>query len=79
MSMKNFAVVAVLAMSAIGASSAMAQSVSDGKQVYAQCIACHATSAANGVGPGLQGIVEACISASEPGFRYSPAMKRVQS
>ena len=77
MSMKKVAVAAVLAVSAVGASSAMAQSVNAGKQVYAQCIACHATSATNGVGPGLLGIVGRA-SASEPDFRYSPAMKRAK-
>jgi cytochrome c len=78
MIMKKAAVAAVLAMSALGASSAMAQEVINaGKQMYAQCIACHATSAANGVGPGLQGIVGR-QAASQAGFRYSPAMKRAK-
>jgi cytochrome c len=79
MSINTLATAAVLIVSVAGASGAMAQSVSPsaGKQAYAQCIACHATSAANGLGPGLQGIVGR-VSASQPGFRYGPAMKRVK-
>ena len=72
MSIDRLALAAVLILSA---TSAMAQSA--GTQAYAQCMACHATSAANGIGPGLQGIVGR-TSASQPGFRYSPAMKRVK-
>lgn len=58
-----------------GATAAQAQDVNAGKQVYAQCAACHAVTAANGVGPGLLGIVGR-KSAAAPGFRYSPALKR---
>src|SRR5450830_33928 len=58
-----------------GATAAQAQDVNAGKQVYAQCAACHAVTAANGVGPGLLGIVGRKAAAS-PGFRYSPALKR---
>ena len=57
------------------ATPAHAQDVNAGKQVYAQCAACHAVTASNGVGPGLLGIVGR-KSASSPGFRYSPALKR---
>jgi cytochrome c len=46
-----------------------------GKQVFAQCVACHSTDGASGVGPTLKGIVGR-ESASIPGFPYSPAMKR---
>lgn len=60
---------------ASAATSAHAQDVNAGKQVYAQCAACHAVTASNGVGPGLLGIVGR-RSASSPGFRYSPALKR---
>jgi cytochrome c len=77
MSIKPFAITIVLLVSAAATPGVMAQSISAGQQAYAQCIACHATSAANGVGPGLQGIVGRA-SASQPGFRYSPAMKRVK-
>ena len=57
------------------ATPAHAQDVNAGKQVFAQCAACHAVTASNGVGPGLLGIVGR-RSASSPGFRYSPALKR---
>jgi cytochrome c len=77
MTFNKFAAACVALVAALGASSAMAQSVNAGKQVYAQCIACHATSSANGVGPGLQGIVGRA-SAAQAGFRYSPAMKRAK-
>jgi cytochrome c len=57
------------------ASTAHAQDAAAGRQVYAQCIACHAVSASNGVGPGLLGIIGR-KSGTAAGFRYSPAMKR---
>lgn len=75
--MKNIhrmALAATLAWSAMSLP-AMAQDVNAGKQVYAQCAACHAVTAANGVGPGLLGIAGR-KSAASPGFRYSPALKR---
>ncbi len=77
MILKRAIAAAVLAMPILSAPYAMAQTVDAGKQVYSQCIACHATSAVNGVGPGLQGIVGR-PSASQAGFRYSPAMKRIK-
>lgn len=54
---------------------AHAQDADAGRQAYAQCIACHAVSASNGVGPGLLGIMDR-KSGTAAGFRYSPAMKR---
>jgi len=49
--------VALLALAGLPLTAALAQDVNAGKQVYAQCAACHAVTAANGVGPGLLGIV----------------------
>src|ERR1700686_2366658 len=54
--------------------SALAQDAGAGKQLYAQCTVCHAVDNANGVGPGLLGIVGR-KSGSLPGFRYSRAMR----
>lgn len=71
------AALALLALAGLPLSAAMAQDVNAGKQVYAQCIACHAVTATNGVGPGLLGIVGE-KSGVTPGFRFSPAMKRAK-
>ena len=54
---------------------ARAQDASAGKAVFAQCAACHAISAAHGVGPGLANVLGR-KAGSAAGFRYSPAMKR---
>ena len=54
--------------------SAYSQDAASGKQAFAQCAACHAVNAANGLGPSLQGIVGRKAGAV-PGFRYSRAMK----
>ena len=54
--------------------SAFAQDAAAGKQAFAQCAACHAVNAANGLGPSLQGIVGRKAGASSD-FRYSRAMK----
>jgi len=70
-------VVAALAIAALPLTAALAQDVNAGKQVYAQCAACHAVTATNGVGPGLLGIVGE-KSGVTPGFRFSPAMKRAK-
>lgn len=51
-----------------------AQDVVAGKSLYAQCIACHATDANNGVGPGLKGLVGR-KAGTAAGFRFSRAMK----
>src|SRR5262245_43511270 len=45
-----------------------------GKSAFQQCAACHAADDANGVGPGLKGLVGRKSGAHE-GFRYSRAMK----
>lgn len=69
--------VALLGLSCTPIVPAMAQDANAGKQVFAQCAACHAVTSTNGVGPGLLGIVGRS-SATAPGFRYSPAMKRAK-
>lgn len=51
-----------------------AQDAAAGKQVFAQCIACHSVDGKIGVGPSLQGIVGR-KSGEFPGFHYSRAMK----
>ncbi|WP_050476500.1 c-type cytochrome [Herbaspirillum rhizosphaerae] len=75
--MKHFHRAALAAAIVLSAASlpAMAQDVNAGKLVFAQCAACHTVTATNGIGPGLLGIVGR-KSASSPGFRYSPALKR---
>jgi cytochrome c len=45
-----------------------------GRAAFAQCMACHAADASNGTGPGLAGVVGR-VSGTQPGFRYSRAMK----
>jgi cytochrome c len=45
-----------------------------GEQEFAQCAICHAKDMANGIGPGLSGVVGR-HAGSAPGFGYSPAMK----
>lgn len=47
-----------------------------GKQVFARCAACHsAAPGENKIGPSLAGVVGR-KSGSEPGFNYSPALKK---
>src|SRR5258706_16415731 len=53
---------------------AYAQDAASGKQAFAQCAACHAVDATNGLGPSLQGIVGRKAGVLS-GFRYSRAMK----
>jgi len=53
---------------------AFAQSSNAGKEVYAQCSACHSVDGSNGVGPTLQGVMGR-KAGSVAGFRYSRAMK----
>jgi len=53
---------------------AFSQDVDPGKQVYAQCSACHSVDGTNGVGPSLKGVVGR-KAGSVAGFRYSRAMK----
>lgn len=47
-----------------------------GEQVFKRCAACHTIDkgGANGIGPGLHGIVGRAVAA-HPGFSYSGAMK----
>ena len=71
----KFAVLLTAACGLIGLHlSGYAQDAASGKQAFAQCAACHAVNAANGLGPSLQGIVGR-KSGVFPGFRYSPALK----
>ena len=51
-----------------------AASVEAGRQVFAQCAACHSVDGRNGVGPSLQGVLGR-PAGSVPGFRYSRALK----
>ena len=51
-----------------------AQDVAAGKEVYAQCAACHSIDGTAGVGPSLRG-VSGRLAGSAPGFRFSRAMK----
>jgi cytochrome c len=53
---------------------AASQDVDAGKQVYAQCSACHSIDGSNGVGPNLNGVIGR-KAGSVAGFRYSRAMK----
>jgi len=59
---------------ALAAPSAQAQDVNAGKQVFAQCAACHSIDGTNGVGPSLKGIDGRKVGIF-PGFRYSRALK----
>ena len=72
---------AKIALRVIGAASLLglcasthAQDATAGKQVFAQCIACHSVDGKAGVGPTLQGILGR-KSGELPGFHYSRAMK----
>jgi cytochrome c len=53
---------------------AHAQDVDAGKQVFAQCAACHSVDGSNGAGPSLKGIVGS-KAGDFAGFRFSRAMK----
>jgi cytochrome c len=66
--------VGLLGILAISAAKTRAADADKGKQLYAQCVVCHATTTANGTGPGLAGIIGR-KSGTAPGFRYSRAMK----
>ena len=57
------------------ANSGYAQDAEHGKIIFKPCAACHATNHADGVGPGLEGIIGR-KAGSVPGFRYSDAMKK---
>lgn len=45
-----------------------------GKTGFAQCAACHSIDGNNGIGPSLKGVIGRKVG-SEPGFRFSRAMK----
>ena len=61
------------ALAIAGPAVAQAQDATAGKQVFGQCVACHAISDSNGIGPGLKGIDGRKVG-SVGGFRYSTAM-----
>lgn len=63
-------ILAVLA----GPAGAHAASVDAGRQVFAQCAACHSVDGRNGVGPSLKGVLGR-RAGTVPGFRYSRALK----
>lgn len=65
----------VLSLAGVAPWLAFAQGHDDGgKQIYAQCIACHSIDGSIGVGPSLSGVVGR-KAGSAAGFRYSRAMR----
>jgi cytochrome c len=71
---KISAFIAALVLAGATANPGYAQDAEHGKTIFKACAACHATVHANGVGPGLDGIIGRKAGAV-PGFRYSNAMK----
>ncbi|MGI4813806.1 MAG: c-type cytochrome [Janthinobacterium lividum] len=69
---------AALLSAVLVAGSAHAQQTAaplDGRQIFARCATCHSVApGGDGVGPSLAGILNR-PAASEPGFRYSRALK----
>ena len=59
----------------LAASGARAQDAAAGGMAFQQCAECHSPGNADGVGPGLKGVVGRRVG-SKPGFVYSPAMKK---
>jgi cytochrome c len=57
------------------AGTAMAGDAARGRDLYAQCQACHSLDGENGVGPTLKGVIGR-RSGGLADFRYSPAMRR---
>ena len=53
---------------------AEAGNAAQGEHAFMKCALCHAKDKANGIGPGLLGVVGR-RAGSEPGFGYSQAMK----
>jgi cytochrome c len=64
-------------MAAAGGAPGTAQAgdAARGRELYAQCQACHSLDGENGVGPTLKGVVGR-RAGSVAEFRYSPAMRR---
>ncbi len=62
------------AVALLVASGVHAQDAAAGKDVFAQCTACHSIDGSNGAGPSLKGVVGRKVGSFE-GFRYSRAMK----
>lgn len=54
---------------------AQAGDAARGRELYAQCQACHSLDGENGVGPTLKGVMGRRAGAIAE-FRYSPAMRR---
>ena len=73
----SFAVGAIMLSASALLTTAQAQDVNAGQQIFAECAGCHEVTATNGFGPGLLGIVGR-KSASEPGFRYSAALQHAE-
>lgn len=68
-------VLASLALAALAAMPAYADSAAQGKAMFAVCAACHSLDpGVNKIGPSLHGIIGR-KAGSESGFSYSPAMK----
>jgi nitrite reductase (NO-forming) len=62
--------------SQVGAQTAAAADVEEGRKVFRKCQACHSLQAGKQlVGPSLAGIIGK-KSGTEPGFNYAPAMKQ---
>jgi len=57
------------------AGTASAADPARGRDLYAQCVACHSLDGENGVGPTLRGMIGRRAGALAE-FRYSPAMRR---
>ena len=65
--------IAAAVMAASGG--AQAADAARGRELYAQCQACHSLDGENGVGPTLQGVMGR-RAGTVAEFRYSPAMRR---
>src|SRR5690349_16971355 len=62
------------AFAIVSGNGAKAADAAQGEHAFAKCAPCHAKDKTNGVGPGLLGVIGR-HAGSEPGFRYSRAMK----